>query len=118
MTTRSTVPPTNRWRPFAIGPSSSPSNSATRGGTPNCEAAASQLLDQGFHIDLRQHGGGDPVGDRLLHIRITGQRPDRGNVAVGVPHDAVRPHRDDGQHRQQRGEEDQQDRAERAEAVM
>ncbi|WP_432196594.1 hypothetical protein [Streptomyces sp. bgisy027] len=76
-----------------------------------------QLLDQRVHVDLRQHGDGDPVGDRFLHIGIARQRPDGGDVAVRVLHDAVRPHRDDGQQRKQRGEENQQDRAERAERV-
>jgi hypothetical protein len=77
-----------------------------------------QLLDQRIHVDLRQHGGGDPVRDRFLHIGIARQRPDGIDVAVRVLHDAVRPHRDDGQQRQQRSEQNQQDRAERAERVM
>ena len=77
-----------------------------------------QLLDQSVHIDLCQDRVGHALGDRLLHVRVARQRSHGGDVAVGVPHDAVRPDRDDGEQGQQRGEEDQQERSRRPEPVV
>jgi hypothetical protein len=66
-----------------------------------------RLVRQSLDIDVLEDRGGDPVGERLLHRGVGGQRPDGLDEPVGVGHLVVGPDRDQ-RHRHQHTAEDQQ----------
>jgi hypothetical protein len=69
-----------------------------------------RLVGQSLHVDVLEHGPGDPVGQRGLHVRVVDQRGQRLDEPVGVGHRPVGPHREDGDRRQHAADHQQDHR--------